>query len=195
MLSRIQTKIVHVVATSLFAALLSTGCFLLYYTWIALSGDPGGPLIDGITWALDKQQSALAILGTVATAVPAFALALANTAKGGITRRGWVYLTLLIPTFLLAAFANFVLEPESVNLGTATTPVVADGTALRVAGFALTYITAIFGLNRMGGRTDSVSATASAPPKAKRARRRAVAAPASAASGPAPVLQDGGGQP
>jgi len=165
MLTATQTDaLIHFAATAMFAVLLLVAVFLGYYAYVAMSGDPGGALIDGITWALVRQQSALGLLGAAATAVPALALGLANTPEGVISRRGWTYVVILTITGTVATLTNFVFDPKDVNLGSTATPTMADATALSISAFAVTYLAAILGLKRLAS---PVPATAKpAPPKA-----------------------------
>ena len=156
--------LIHVAATTMFAILLLVAAFLGYYTYVAMSGDPGGKLIDAITWTLAQQKGLLALAGAAVTAVPAFALGLANTKAGRITRRGWTYVIILALTYAVAALTSFFLDPTEINLGTAQTPVMADATALTISTFALTYVVAILGLKRQPAATANAAPGKSKPP-------------------------------
>jgi hypothetical protein len=160
MLTPKQTDVlIHWAATAMFVVLLVIACLLLYFTSVAMAGDNGGVVIDRITWVLERQKGALALLGTAATAVPALALGLANTPKGRMTRRGWIYVGVLVPTWVIATVGSFLMEPEGVNLGPAGMPTLVDSTALAISGFALTFLAAILGLKRVA------TANANAPPE------------------------------
>jgi hypothetical protein len=139
----------------MFSVLLIVALLLAFYMVVALSGDPGGPMIDLVTWCLEKQQSALGLIGAAATAVPALALGMANDKGGAVTRRGWTYLAILAVTYVVATATNFILEPANINLGSAETPTMADATALSISAFALAYMAAILGLNRAAGNAAS----------------------------------------
>ena len=165
MLTNGQAKLINGTALAVFALLLVIAALLFFYTYVARSGDPGNWLTDAIEEMLLKQQNALAACGTIVTALPAAALSLATDSDGQITRSGRQYLVLLIPTFLISVIASILLDPESVALGRAVTPGLADSTCLRVSGYCLTLITAIFGL-KLGGVSNSVS------PDAKEGEKR-----------------------
>lgn len=155
MLDHTRTTI-HVIAVTVFSCCMIISGLLLYYAILAYARGPGDWGIDFLEALLEKQQSVFALFGAVLTALPALSLGLSNEEDGRLTKRGKLYLWILIPTLLLAAAANIVLEPENMNLGRSGTPSLADTTALRLAGYSLTFLTAFLGLKTLAPKAGSV---------------------------------------
>lgn len=161
--------LIHIAATTMFSILLVVAMLLSYYAYLTIWGDGGGSMVDAITWGLERRQTALALIGAAATAIPALALGLANTRRGDINRRGWIYVSILAPTWVLATVTNFILEPKDINLGSGATPLMADATALSISGLSLTYLAAILGFKRLMGSAAQATAADPAPSRKKAA--------------------------
>jgi hypothetical protein len=147
MLNHTRTTI-HVIAVTVFSCCLIISGLLLYFAVEANSGGPGDRITNFLEALLMKQQSVFALFGAVLTALPAMTLGITNPEDGQLTKRGKIYLWILIPTLLLASVANIILEP-GMDLGYAGTPALADTTALRLAAYALTFLTAFLGLKTL----------------------------------------------
>lgn len=137
---------IHVVSVVVFSVCLAIAGMLVHYAIVAVSGNPGGEATDLVEALLKKQENVFALFGAVLTALPALTLGLANTPAGLLTGYGKTYLWILIPTLVLSAVANILIEPATQELGAEGALSLADTTALRIAAYSLTFLLAILGL-------------------------------------------------
>lgn len=138
---------VHFASVAVFVLALATSLLLLRYGWINFQGDGSSDFTKLLTKVLDKRESTFALFGAFLTALPAMCLSLANTKSGTLTKRGRMYLGLLIPLWIIAALANILIEPTGDAAGGAELAKSADTFALSLFTYATTFLTAIFGLN------------------------------------------------
>ena len=145
-----QLRLVHIGAVSLYAFFLLGTLWIAQFAWVGMSGEPGNASVDLLGTILRKLQgSSLGAMGELISAIPAFSLALATTSDGALTKRGWHYLWLLAPTFVIAFIVSFFFDPSTVDLGEAGTPQIVATTAGRMSNFALTFMIGIFGLRKL----------------------------------------------
>jgi len=145
-----QTKnAIHVLTLTVFSLALMVGVMLLAYAIVATLGFFGNTFTNVVVAILKRQNSAFAIFGAVITALPAASFSISNDESGAITTRGLAYIYLLVPTLVLAATANILLEPAIGHPGGLSSSELVDTTSLRLTAFALTFLTAIFGLKAL----------------------------------------------
>lgn len=138
---------VHVASVVVFVLALLMSIMLLCYGWIVFQDDAGDSFTDSLAKILQKRESTSALFGAFLTALPAMCLGLANTRSGRLTSRGRLYLALLIPSWIIAALANILIETSGDAAGGPDLAKSADTFALSLFTYATTFLAAIFGLN------------------------------------------------